>query len=163
MFYVIIQTRRSVDNMNNQYDSILKEKKKYIEVQAPKKKSIFKRCLIIDILLILLLLIISYIIYYNSILSTKNIILNNNKVLLSEYQELFKYLYLDEILSDGTLDGELTLNDNNYNFKTSKDQDKLFINLENDKEIINYYYAKDSVYFQIPSISDNYIKTNMLD
>ena len=147
--------------MDNKYDSILKEKKKYQEEPTPSKNnSSFKKCLRIDILIILLIAVVYYVFYYNNVLSTKNIILNNNKVLLNEYKDFLKYLYLDELLTDGTLEGELTINNNNYKINLSKSANKKSINLKKDADNINYYYDDTGIYYQIPSINKDYITSN---
>ncbi len=145
--------------MDGQYDSILKEKKKYTEEVKPKKKSVFKICFFVDLLLVVIILVVSYNYYYNNVLSTSNIVINNSKELLSPYEEFFKYLYLDDILSDGTLDGELKLNDDSYKFNLSKLNGEMSINLDNGNDKINYYYGDNGVFYQIESISDKYIKS----
>ena len=62
--------------MSNNYDSVLKEKKKYVDY-VDDRPFIIRHLFIIDIFAILLFLFISFVIYFNTVLSSKNIVLND--------------------------------------------------------------------------------------
>lgn len=131
----------------NEYDSILKEKKKIepiIEDATPKKKKF--PTFILSLISIILILIISYVIYYNTILAKQNIIINNITTLKKQYNNILNNLYLEE-LSNKNLQGDIVIDNNqNYSFIKSKN---------------NYYLKTPSLEKYINNQTENNLNINI--
>lgn len=143
----------------NEYDSILKEKKKY-EDPAPVKHSKLRKYIIIDFFVIVLILIISYIIYFQTILSQDQIFYHDINTVWKEYQSILTPLKLD-FLEDHNynLEGNLQLNDLNYNYSIMKDQNNLNIELSNNQEETLQFLKNDSnAYIKLSTFRDEYLK-----
>lgn len=132
----------------SEYDSILKEKKKYeepvIKDDSPKKFPWFK----VDILLLSILLIIGYIIYYNTILTPELIFFNDIKLLVDKYENIFLPLELDNLKADYSLIGNINYEDKVYDFEIDKINRQTNFSLSLDSQNLNYY----------ANLNENYIK-----
>ena len=143
-----------------EYDSILKEKKKYVEPPVVKKDDIKKfPWLKIDLICIIVILVISYIIYFIVILSPKQIFLNDIKMLFDKYYVVLEPLNIDRLsdLSYGMI-GNINLDDKVYDFKLSKDGEKIKFNLALDKANLNYYGVSNNGYVKVSDYKEEYHK-----
>lgn len=99
--------------MSNNYDSVLKEKKKYVDY-VDDRPFIRKHLFIIDMFAILLFLFISFVIYFNTVLSSKNIVLNDLEYLNNKIYSLYKNTGISNI-DDIKFNGDVSLEvDSNY-------------------------------------------------
>lgn len=99
--------------MSNNYDSVLKEKKKYVDY-VDDRPFIRRHLFIIDIFAILLFLFISFVIYFNTVLSSKNIVLNDLEYLHNRIYSLYKNTGISNI-DDIKFNGDVSLEvDSNY-------------------------------------------------
>ena len=144
-----------------QYDSILKEKKKYEDnpqKQNPKKNKI-KKYIILDILAITIFLIISYVIYYQKILSPKNIFLYDIKQFQNIIEKIIKPLQLNFNQSNYYLEGILKLNENNYEYTVNREKKKLRLTLKNNENNFIYYLDNITSYSKVNNTFEhNYIE-----
>ena len=148
-----------------EYDSILKEKKKYEEPQpvknnGPKPFPWFK----IDLLCITLLLIISYVFYYTIILNPEQIFLNDLKKITDKYQNIFVPLKLNQLNNNEyNLKGTISLNDKNYNFTLDRIEENIQLAITLNEKKLNYYISSNQQYIKVPSFKEQYIKLGTND
>ena len=141
-----------------EYDSILKENKKYdssIENSKIKKFPWFK----VDILLISILLIIGYCIYYSTILNPNQIFINDIKTLINKYDNILYPLEINKLKENYGLIGNINLNNKNYNFEIDKINKETNFILGIDDESLNYYFNNDYNYVKL-SNNDSFYKKN---
>ena len=145
------------------YNSILKEEKKYEEpVLIPNKKTKKFPWFKIDLICLILILIISYLVYYTTILTPNNIFLNDLKILADKYQKILNPLNLTSLTNDNyNLIGTIYLNDKNYNFKLNKNKENLNLNLNQNDLFLNYYITTDKEYIKLPNSKEQYYQLNI--
>lgn len=144
------------------YDSILKEKVKYEDplpliTESEKKKFPW---LLIDVILISLVLIISYIIYYNTILAPDKIFYQDMKFLIEKYNPIIEPLNLKEINSMTRVEGILKLNNKEYNYIITKNDNKTKLDFSNQNNTLTYYKSDDEQYIKLSNYISDYIKLN---
>lgn len=143
----------------SEYDSILKEKKKYQEIEKPTKKKHFPY-LLFDIIVIVIILVVSYFIYYTSVLSSKNILISDITTVINNYKFIFNGLAINGVDSEYNFEGTLSLNDleYNYNIVNTNNQIKTFLSVD-DKSMI-YYSDSKSNYINLSFLGEEYISLN---
>ena len=135
------------------YDSILKEKKKYEEPIKPVKNKKFP-WLLTDLICLILLLIISYFFYYTRILSPEQIFLNDLKEITTKYQKIFTPLEITSLNNDNyNLTGILSLNEEEYNFDINKNNSIMKLSLNKEDKTLEYYSLSNQNYLKL---SDKY-------
>ena len=142
-----------------EYDSILKEKKKYeepVKETGPKPFPWFK----IDVILIILVLIISYIIYYIKILTPDQIFLTDLQKLTEKYQGIFEPLNLSQLDNNYNLEGLITLDDKEYTYSLVQNENIQKFSLSLNSDTLSYYNIENLQYLKLSSFQDNYIKLN---
>jgi hypothetical protein len=99
--------------MSNNYDSVLKEKKKYVDY-VDDRPFIRRHLFLVNIFAILIILVISFVIYFNTTLSSKNIVLNDIDYFYNKFNSLYKNTGISNI-DDIKFNGDLSLEvDSNY-------------------------------------------------
>lgn len=144
-----------------EYDSILKENKKYdnsIENSNFKKFPWFK----VDILLISILLIIGYCIYYSTILNPKQIFINDVKTLINKYDNILYPLEINKLKENYGLIGNINFNNKNYNFEIDKINKETNFILGVNSQNINYYSNNGENYLKLYN-KETYYKINNND
>lgn len=138
------------------YDSILEEKKKYNEPEKVIKKKKFP-WLLLDIIIITIILVVSYFIYYRSILSSENIFMTDIYTILDNYKVILNGLPINELDSDYSVEGTLSLNDLDYKYNIiNKDNKfKTFLSI-NDKNM-TYYSDYNNQYVNFDFLGEEYI------
>lgn len=142
------------------YDSILKEKKKYVEEPSIKKNS-YNKYVVIELFVVIIALIISYFFYYHNILTSKNIFLYNSNYLINEIKPVFSPLNLDSILdlTSYSLEGNLVFDEYKYDYELIREQEKTKFLLKNSEQSLIYYFDNLNLYTKISSFKDdNYIE-----
>lgn len=145
----------------NEYDSILKEKKTYVnsEFQQDKKFKKFPKFKV-SLVLIILILVISYVIYYRTVLAAEQVFLTDVSNLISRYQEIFKPMRLEKLGSNYQLEGTILLDEQEYNYGVILDQEKMKFDLASQDQYLFYYLEQDVRYIQMSSFMDNYVQLN---
>ena len=144
------------------YDSILKEEKKYeepfvpVKAEGPPPFPKFK----IAFILITIILIISYIAYYYIILTPDKIFLNDINILVNKYSPLLEPLKTSIPSDDYNIKGTIILNDNNYNYIFNKANTVTKFNLTLNDSSLNYYSKTNNNYLNVSTYDDNYYKIN---
>ena len=153
--------------MNNDYDSILKEKKKsqskLSEISNENAKK--PNYVIIDHFLITIIIVICYIVYFNTVLNGKNIILNDLKTIKDEYNNVIENLRLNYNIDNSyNFKGSIDILKNNISNKIEYDINNngsnLYLNAYNDKINISYFANKNNNFIKSSNIGNNYIITN---
>ena len=153
--------------MNNDYDSILKEKKKsqskLSEISNENAKK--PNYVIIDLFLITIIIVISYIVYFNTVLNGKNIILNDLKTIKDEYNNVIENLRLNYNIDNSyNFKGSIDILKNNISNKIEYDINNngsnLYLNAYNDKINISYFANKNNNFIKSSNMGNNYIITN---
>ena len=153
--------------MNNDYDSILKEKKKsqskLSEISNENAKK--PNYVIIDLFLITIIIVICYIVYFNTVLNGKNIILNDLKTIKDEYNNVIENLRLNYNIDNSyNFKGSIDILKNNISNKIEYDINNngsnLYLNAYNDKINISYFANKNNNFIKSSNIGNNYIITN---
>ena len=140
------------------YDSILKEKKKYEEEPKERGPKPFP-WLRMDIFSIAIVIIISYIFYYNKILTPKNIFLTDLNDLLSQYQIVLNPLNLTTLTNeDYNLEGTIELNNKKYQYIMNKNDDKSNLSISLNNHNLTYYTLDNNTYIKLSSFKEQYIK-----
>lgn len=140
------------------YDSILKEKKKYEEEPKEREPKPFP-WLRMDIFSIAIVIIISYIFYYNKILTPKNIFLTDLNDLLSQYQIVLNPLNLTTLTNeDYNLEGTIELNNKKYQYIMNKNDDKSNLSISLNNQNLTYYTLDNNTYIKLSSFKEQYIK-----
>lgn len=140
------------------YDSILKEKKKYEEEPKERGPKPFP-WLRMDIFSIAIVIIISYIFYYNKILTPKNIFLTDLNDLLSQYQIVLNPLNLTTLTNeDYNLEGTIELNNKKYQYIMNKNDDKSNLSISLNNQNLTYYTLDNNTYIKLSSFKEQYIK-----
>ena len=121
----------------NEYDSILKEKKKTHSETPPQHKKNFPT-FTLSFFATILVIIISYIIYYNTVLSKDKIIINNISILKKQYSNIISNLYIDNFSKDN-LEGNITIN-NTLEYFFKKDNNNYYLNTPSLNKYINNNY-----------------------
>lgn len=147
--------------MNNNYNSILKEKKKYEEPIKENKHKYFKRSLLIGLFISILIIIISYIIYYNTILSSESIFLNNTSKLINNYSSFFEPLIIPISEKSYNIHGDVDIDNFKYNYAINSNNNKLLYTLNNQINSTNYYYDGVNGYIKSSKIGDYYSQNNI--
>lgn len=143
----------------SEYDSILKEKKKYEEPAPliPKKEKKKFPWLKIDIILIGIVLIISYIVYYNIILSPDKIIAYDIESIIKKYQTILTPLKLKE-LDNTNINGILTLENTEYNYHFIKNKNSFKLDFSTQDKTLTYYQTNHEKYIKLSNYMEEYIK-----
>lgn len=141
----------------SEYDSILKEKKKYSEEPVTKKKRRFP-WLQIDIFLILIILIVSYLIYYRIILAPEKIFLEDVSSIFQKYSQILEPMNLQKLGEDYQLHGTILLNEEQYDYGMIHSQDKFKLELARQDQSLCYYVDKEDRLIQLSSLGDEYIQ-----
>lgn len=139
-----------------EYDSILKEEKKYVEPVVKKKKKRFP-WFQIDIFLILMILFVSYFIYYRTVLAPDKVFFNDLSNVFKEYCDIFEAIRVNGLGSDYYLEGTLLLDDEEYNYGIIRNEDKLKIDLSKMNHYLLYYLESDKEYVRLSEFGENYI------
>lgn len=141
------------------YDSILKEKKTYEEPIVKNTEPVTFPWFQIDLILISLIIAISYMVYFNIVLTPKNIFLNDLKIVSNKYRSILNPLDLS-ILNDKTynLNGSINIDETNYIYKLSKDNNKLNLILNKDDLSLNYYTISNERYIKLSNFNELYYK-----
>lgn len=142
------------------YDSILKEEKKYEEEPPkPKKFPWFK----IDLLCIILVLIIGYVFYFNNILNPKQIFFDDLEEITTQYQSLFTPLLLQELSTNNNLEGTIKINETTYNYNINKNDTNFGLSLSKDDEYIIFSQLQDTSYLKVSNFKEEYLKRNNIN
>ena len=159
-FYDIIYCENRGDGyMNDEYNSILKEKKVYEESTSEIKHPMLKKFMFLGIFLSLIVIVVSYIVYYNTVLSSDSVLLNNSLKLLDKYSVISKGLSFNYDLSNNyMLDGSITIDNVNYDYSFIKDNNKIKRTFSNDDRSVLYYFDSDLNYMKLSSLGDSYIE-----
>ena len=142
------------------YDSILKEKNTYEELDikkddGPKPFPWFR----IDLICLIILLGISYIIYYTKVLTPDNIFLNDLKQVYDKYEGILDDCNIDYFINNNyNLLGNLEFSDKSYDIALSKFEDKIKFNMGINEDSINYYTTDNNTYLKVDSFKDTYYK-----
>ena len=144
----------------SEYDSILKEKKKYVEPVT--KSQVTKKhfpWLKIDIFCIIIILCVSYIVYYQKILSPDKIFTSDMERIMDHYQIIIKNLNLDKLANPSyQLEGTLKFEDIEYNYGILRNQDKIKFDLAKKNQYLFYYLESSKRYIQLSTYTENYIQ-----
>lgn len=142
------------------YDSILKEEKKYEDPEPIIKPEQVKEFpwLLIDIMLLTILIIISYFIYYKVILSPEKEFLNDLKVLTTKYQKIFEPLELQNLTKEKyNLVGIMQIDETEqYYIDFNKKDQKINLNLSIEENSLNYFLTANKEYLKLPSYENAY-------
>ncbi len=131
--------------MSNNYDSVLKEKKKYVDY-VDDRPFIRKHLFIINIFALSILLPISFGIYFLTILSPQNIFLNDLNYLNNKFYNLYKNLGINDI-NNLNLNGNIVL-EINSNYDNTDDMN-LIKKLTFDYSLIE---KEDNKYLSISNV-----------
>lgn len=145
--------------MADKYDSILKEKKVYIEEKPKNNHPRFKKSLFIAFFISIIIIIISYIIYFNTVLASESIFLNNISKVLNKYSAIYKDIGLNYESKNYNFTGTITFNNLKYNYEFLKDKDKTSKILSQGNNSIMYYYDGNNNYITTSKLNNQYIKT----
>jgi len=160
--------------MSSQYDSILKEKKKYQEI-VDERHFLRKYALLIDFIIIIIILIISFYIYLTKILSPSQIIIDDLKDFNKNIDTIYKHLILDyDFSKDYSLIGNVEfkidasyeteeinfLNNLTLDYNISKQDNQNSVNISSDKYNLDFYENKEISYL---NYDNNFIKFNNLN
>lgn len=143
----------------SEYDSILKEKKKYVEPEplVVKKKKKFP-WLKIDIFCVFIILVVSYLVYCHTILTADKVFLSDFSQLMDKYEILFKHFYLDKLDTSYQMEGTIQFEDMVYNYGVIQDDEKLKIDLSHQDQYLFYYLDSGNRYVQLSNFIDYYIE-----
>lgn len=143
----------------SEYDSILKEKKKYpeSELSSEKKKKKFP-CLLLDIIFIFLILVVSYVLYYRSVLAPDKIFMSDISRVIEEYKSIFQYFPIQEMNSDYNFIGTLRFDEEEYNYEMIRNQDKLKIDVSVLESQLLYYLDNQNSYMKLSNFGNDYIQ-----
>lgn len=145
------------------YDSILKEEKKYeepvvIKDDGPEPFPWFK----INFILLTIVLVISYVAYYYLILTPDKIFLMDMEFVREKYLSLLEPLSPYTLDDNYNLKGNIVLSENSYNMLINKNDD-IRLNLERDTNYIDYYSKDNKNYLKISGYDDNYYQISNND
>ncbi len=141
------------------YDSILKEKKVYVDPEPIVKKSKFTKYFFIDVVLSVLLLVISYVVYYHSVLTPRNILNHHFDDLKKEVSVIFDPLLLSFDNNKYYLEGNLSFGDYKYDYHFIRNGDECKVQLDRNDSNLTYYIHGDYSYFQSNHLlNGNYIE-----
>lgn len=143
----------------SEFDSILKEKKKYQEPELlkVKKKKRFPY-LVLDFIFIVLILIGSYIVYYRNVLAPDKIFMSDISRIIEEYKNIFQYFPIQDVNSDYYFEGTLSLDEKEYNYNIIRNQDKLKIDFSIQEDSLLYYLDNQNQYIKLSNLGEDYIK-----
>lgn len=146
------------------YDSILKEKKKSKPslIQISETNSKKTNYVFWFIFATLVILVISYIVYFNTVLDGKNIFFNDIKIIKDKYYSVIKNLNFNYNLSNqysfiGTINIKNGDDSNLLEYNIDNDGNKMLLNIHNEKTSLDYYSDKNNNFIKSPNIDDNYI------
>lgn len=142
------------------YDSILKEEKKYDEEPAkPKKFPWFK----IDLLCIILVTIIGYIFYFINILNPRQIFFDDLTKITTKYQDLFTPLLLNNLSSSTNLEGIIEVNDTSYNYNLNKNDINFNTTLKKENEYLIFSQSQNATYLKLSNFKEEYLEFNNIN
>lgn len=155
--------------MSNQYDSVLKEKKKYEEV-IDDRHFLRKHALAIDFLVVVVILLISFIIYFFKVLSPSKMIYDDVMDFLNYTSAIYKNLDLDydfkenyhfegdvSIETDSNYDNKDDMNllkNLNFNYSLLINDEHKMLDINSDSYDFTYYEDSKNGYY---NIKDKYI------
>lgn len=141
------------------YDSILKEKKKYQDnndIKIVKKKHF--PYLLLDTICIGLIIIISYFIYYNNVLAPDVIAFSDINTIVDDYKRMFNFLDINTFNSDFSFNGEIDLNgEKNYDYNIYYQDRKFQFKLSTLDEYLLYSVDSKNKYLKLSNFNDYYI------
>lgn len=141
-----------------EYDSILKEKKKYEEpVKLGAKRKKHFPYLTLDFIFIVVILGISYLVYYRTVLAPDKIFALNISRMMNDYKTVFRYLPLEELNEDFYFEGTISMDNEEYNYGIIRNQNKIKIDFSVQDNYLLYYLDDDAQYIKLSSFGDNYI------
>lgn len=138
------------------YDSILKEKKKYKE-PVPVHHSKFTKYFIISFLLILIILVVSYVFYYNTVLSAKNIFYSNIVKFVDSYRFCLDGVNFNSLGDQYAATGTLNIEDYTYDYKIVRDADLFRIDLVKGDNSYSNINIVDKKYVKLSSFKEEYV------
>lgn len=144
------------------YDSILKEEKKYEEEPVkPKKFPWFK----IDVICIILIIVIGYIFYFINILNPRQIFFDDLEKLTTKYQKLFTPLLLDDLNNISNFEGVIKINDNDthYNYNLNKSNTNFNISLSKGDEYLILSQSQNATYLKLSNFKEEYLEFNNIN
>lgn len=142
------------------YDSILKEEKKYDEEPTkPKKFPWFK----IDLLCIILVTIIGYIFYFINILNPRQIFFDDLTKITTRYQDLFTPLLLNNLSSSTNLEGIIQVNDTSYNYNLNKNDINFNTTLKKENEYLIFSQSQNATYLKLSNFKEEYLEFNNIN
>lgn len=145
--------------MQEEYNSILKEKKVYKDQSAENKHPMLARFMLLGIFLSFVVVIISYIVYYNVVLDNEAILLNNMKKISDKYKIIYENLDLGyNFLDNYMLEGDVVVDNISYKYNIIKDNNKFKRTISNGNNSIGYYYDSDLSYMRFSMLGDSYIE-----
>lgn len=145
------------------YDSILKEDKKYVEPVKEEEEIAKFPWFQTNFILITIVLIISYIVYYNLILTPDKVFYSDVFFFYEKYLSIFDYIDSYNISDTYNLGGSITLGEYNYDLLVKKDISSKNITLSIDDNFLDYYSRDKSSYLKASSYNDNYYTFNSID
>lgn len=144
------------------YDSILKEEKKYEEEPVkPKKFPWFK----IDVICIILIIVIGYIFYFINVLNPRQIFFDDLEKLTTKYQKLFTPLLLDDLNNISNFEGVIKINDNDthYNYNLNKSNTNFNISLSKGDEYLILSQSQNATYLKLSNFKEEYLEFNNIN
>ena len=139
----------------NHYDSILKEEKKYQEVEPLIKNKKLAKYILIDFIVVLLVLIISYLYYYHNVITPQNIFFQNLNYLQKDFNSIIEPLNLSRFQDNYRLNGNIVLPKDEYSYEVIRDNHKLEIDITKDKRELTYFLNNNLSYTKIKDLFNN--------
>ena len=128
-----------------EYDSILKEKKVYAELEPIIKKNKFTKYFSICFIAFLVIMCISYLFYYQNILSPKNVLLYDFNSFYKLGESLLSPLNVDILNDTYSLEGTMSINQLKYQYEVTRDGLNMNLLLTNNDKSIHYYIDNNSM------------------
>ena len=128
-----------------EYDSILKEKKVYAELEPIIKKNKFTKYFSICFIAFLVIMCISYLFYYQNILSPKNVLLYDFNSFYKLGESLLSPLNVDILNDTYSLEGTMSIDQLKYQYEVTRDGLNMNLLLTNNDKSIHYYIDNNSM------------------
>jgi hypothetical protein len=144
--------------MSDNYDSILKEKKVYVEETKEDKYPRLKKFIFLGIIFSIIIIIISYVIYFNTVLASESILLNNLSKIFKQYSLIYKDISLNYNNDDYNVTGTITFDDLKYNYQFLRNSNKSIKVFSNSSNSISYSDDGVNSYVITSKLNNVYIK-----